>query len=927
MAIPFNPPNPYGSYFNFGGYGDPSQLASDVFLPQRQTSFSPGTLAAIGAPVGGFMPSRNEYIRDRMRDTAYQQFLADTLSKDARAGAFTSAAMSAMYGNNNEKKQALYDKMGGVGNTQNAVSFLLNMPGVSGYMGGNIRSIGMGSLAAATSGLTLNGYGMFGDGQIQMLAASGVRDNIMKKFYGPGGSSNLSMTQGLNRDQIGGLMMAGSVSGAFAGLDMGQLEKSGANNRLKFNESSMKKITDFTKDAAKFVSSLIDVYGDSSVTELLAKGQSITGLDMSRMKNATLYNDRLRTLRQTGTNYGIDVATMYDTSAGATAMGLRMGMDMPTAGTAGVLATSNAAAQFRRSQINAGVMEARGSYLAPRSFGDIAGQNMRDISGMSRDPAGARIAALVLAAQQGNIRGDDAAQMMAALNGMTPIDVPNLDAIGRKYGIHLPSYIQGYGGSEGVMKALRPEMKETAMKLNDTGMQGRAMANVQRLIAKRLVQKFGSGPDTAQMGEDFSTLIKNLEPATILSMLDKPDTKSTSQQDHAKMLDRDFNELDRKSYQDAATRLRNRITNPDDRKALYTDLASQMHQNARTQNLKSKQGLINESTLRERNLPTVNDSIRGELRRGILEGILKRLEGNDEGTLFNVAANFHPDQIAGLNPTSAILFGKEDFMKGDGTFDYSKYANAIGVMQREFSKLGDPGKRVLSEMGLLDKNGDFVTNMTDAQMGELFASNGDSMTRDWRFRDLVRSQGPGGRQMFARRELIDEAKDFSKSGAAISAFGKEMGNQQISDTGYMISTGKIVKRDPNTGKLVNSPRKDALTDDEKSRMRQRQVSNIIQDPQFYNETLMDADKFKGILKADLRLGQEIVNAMSQREMQLADKTDPDSMRQKKVLMDRQTQAGHMALLPETKFSRLTGDLNITGDGKVKLLAYLAEGKK
>ena len=68
---------------------------------------------------------------------------------------------------------------------------------------------------------------MFGDGAAGMLGAQQIVQHMTRQFYMQGGAANIASTSGLNRDQIGGIMM-------LAEMDLRQGERANAAARLAY---------------------------------------------------------------------------------------------------------------------------------------------------------------------------------------------------------------------------------------------------------------------------------------------------------------------------------------------------------------------------------------------------------------------------------------------------------------------------------------------------------------------------------------------------------------------------------------------------------------------------------------------------------------------------------------------------------------------
>ena len=460
----YTPPNPYSGFFNFG---DPASMSQQSFVPNPSGTLSPGTLSAMGQPSGGFNPSLAEFMAARNRDVATQQFIARSLGSDPTTRTFSNMAMELL-----AKDKMTRDTMVqryGQSNIDQAVGFALSMPSISGFMGGSARSLSIGALAAGSSGMRWNGMGMIGDGQVQLNSAQRILEMVRGSFYTGSGAQKLDMTQGLNKDQLGAILAAGGAQGAFAGLDMGSINKMG---HMNFNEGSLSRIKDFTKNAAKAISSLIDIYGDANFNELFDKAQRITGMDFSRMGNAGIMQNRLEGLRNTARVSGMDTQTMFDLSAGLVNYGVASGFSRSAAGAIASTVQGQAAWQYQMDRQSAGAF-----YSPTRGLGDIAASLGRDRFGMVRDPLGARRSAVELMIQDNLIQGADIAQARAMSQvgaGSTPgAAAARLDAWTGAHGINMANFIRSRGGAMGVFEQLSDTNKAFASDQNSADLNSR----------------------------------------------------------------------------------------------------------------------------------------------------------------------------------------------------------------------------------------------------------------------------------------------------------------------------------------------------------------------------------------------------------------------------------------------------------------------
>ena len=471
----FNPPNPYGSYFNFGSTfaGDPTpELWRNPNYPNLSIPTSQGVASAMGSPSGGINPTQQEFLESRRRDIAYQQFIDRAVKEDARTRTIGNMVMQGIYGNDARGRAGALARIGGADAYNGIIGTLINTPGISGYLGGSVRSLAVGSLAAATSGLTMNGYGVFGDKGMNLRFADNLMSSVSNRFYGANGNPILSMTNGLNRDQMGGVMVQAASQGAFSGLDMGSFQKlDSAGRRAKFiaNDGTTQKITDFLKDTTKALSSLIDVYGNISSGELMQKAQEITGLDLSRLGNAKIMGDRLQKLRDTARMTGIDTQSMFDMAGRVGGYATGIGATASFAGTVGVLGASQGMMEYRMRQLNTH------GFFAPSMTPVEAGMAVaRDTVAMSRDPLGSRMAALEMLIRDSGATDGAALRSAASGFGATSSGVAGLEKLARdRFGVSLTSTIRSFGGADNLMRSLDPEAQANVYGMLNSNFGGR----------------------------------------------------------------------------------------------------------------------------------------------------------------------------------------------------------------------------------------------------------------------------------------------------------------------------------------------------------------------------------------------------------------------------------------------------------------------
>jgi hypothetical protein len=669
MAL-FNAPNPYGSYFDFrSAYGtsiDPTPSAWRQQYPDLGAPLSSGLSTAIGSPGEGYNPSEREFLENRRRDIAYQQFLDRAIKDDPRTRTIANMLLDGVYGSDAKAKAKAVARAGGPDAYAGIIGTLMNTPGLSGYFGGSARSLALGSLAAATSGLTMNGYGIYGDKGLNMQFADNLLKQVNSKFYASNGNPILSMTSGLNRDQMGGLMISAASQGAFSGLDMGHLEKlDKAGNNVKFvaNDSTVTKITEFMKYASKALGNLIDVYGDISSGELLQKAQRITGLDLSRLDNAKVMSDRLQRLRDTARAAGFDTQSMFDMSARLDDYGQQLGLRPELSGSFTALAAQSGARAFRARQQNTSDF-----YTNSISPMEAMQSDLRDLAGMSRDPLGARLSALELAIKNAGVSDAKASWLRAQAAGL-PANAngsSQLDALAqRELGVSLPGLIRGYGGPAALQQQLSPAQQENYAKMLAQNIRPRQQQLISDLIYRGGIMPTGSSG--TQMGA-MRDILSNLDNQTIEKLLaGNGNISDTLRKDG-------FTE-------DETARLRQSIETIRDMGAngmtAYRNARGAIQANELTRT-------YTPTSLQRRNayMDLAADELPDDVRGGMLgnhffEGMLDKYSGNDPVSRLQWINAVTPERVAGVQEKISIDFNS--FLTGpDGHLDMDKWRrNAI----------------------------------------------------------------------------------------------------------------------------------------------------------------------------------------------------------------------------------------------------------
>lgn len=602
--MPDYTPNPLNSYYD----GGTSSAALSV---------PPGVSAMLGSPRGGFNPTNDEYWRRKMMTSERERFMSDVYRTDPRTMAASAMLQHQLFGQESKDRQAFMRKIGGPGNFNEMVGWALNHPSVSGLTGGSVHSLATGALGAMSGGMTMGGQGMYGDHQVSLMGARHLMQRVNSQFYGSSGSSNLAATQGLSRDQIGGMMMSAGSQGAFAGLDIGKLVNNGGLREFRANDASLTKITDFTKTAAKFLSGLIDVFGNGSVSQLLGKAQAITGLDLSRIENAGVINSRLQSLRNTGNVYGMDTASVYGLAQAGTAAGLAMGLHPAAAGAFSHQATTASLSDFASRKLMGGSL-----YLPSVSPQELMMTRHSEMTQMTlTDPMGQLRMATELMFENGHGTPDQQKMIRERMAAARPgEDLKLASYIGETLGRHPMDVIFKYGGPGGVAKALSAGGMDRAIAGGESDLQER-QENIMRMrFSPEVYKRLTTESMNALAGSSdpyITSAIKEMQGNPMLA-----------------------------SY-------RSRVDRDADARRMF--LAS-------GGSLSSK----------DRGL-----TLQGGIAQGIAQGMMQRLEGVDPGSVYQMASAFGGKSILGLAAGTGFsldpdLLGKDSEMASKSFYNLRK---------------------------------------------------------------------------------------------------------------------------------------------------------------------------------------------------------------------------------------------------------------
>jgi len=720
MAGPYNPPNPYGSYFTFGtpGMMSPEAVGMSSFLPMPGGMLTPGSLAMTGMGSGGFNPTEMEYLKSRVQNYYQQQFLANVIRNDPRTLTISNALLRQKYGTDVETQNRDLAKMGGRGNYDEIVGTALAMPGISGMLGGSPFALGQGAYAIASSGMNVNSRMMSGDGPMQMWAAMAIVNRMNKNFYGPTGAPNLAMTQGLNRDQIGGLMMLSAGQGAFGGMNLLNIDQKG---KPAMDEATLTKISQYTKTAAKGIASLIDIYGDQTIADLATRAQQITGLSYNRFENAGLISSRIAALRQAAEYQGMDYQTMMDMSAGAVRAGAQYGL-VGKGLAMGPDAAMRAGQIFNATRSNMGVFE-----MATPAPQELTNMLMRDTGGMMRDPVGLRRAAMMLAIEQGNLSGASANMAHRLMREGGPESVSKMDTLMAANGMNMQAYIKTMGGPEGIQKLLSLGGMQSVTGFNQADVFRRARSLAEPAFRRAFPRiSEDSAEAMFQLTDDLrvGTLESAFKAKTnteLMSALGKDPAGTLDKEKYARLINR------AKASPDAYPALQ----------ALKQGLSTTPWGPLLINKADEMDRITAEMTFR-----SFKEENRGELMPGAgIAGLLKRLGGDDPRTTIVRTMQLRPEAFAGIRRGLSI----------DPNADYNERLLNAKILQQDFGRL--PGSdQLLKDLGLPRRG-----QPSDAALAHMQQILANPIERENVFANAGMELGPIGRKIYGFTKEAHEA--------------------------------------------------------------------------------------------------------------------------------------------------------------------------
>ena len=502
--MPLDPINPYGSFYDYQAL----QAAGRRFA-SNNLGMSDSLSGELGAGFGGNFPSTSDFFTRQVESIRNSQLMMEAMRSDPRGGAGVDTIMAAAFGGNQRDINRFYASVpGGRASLAGAGGLLVNMPSISGFMGGDIRSIAFGAQAIAGGGMRLGGQPSFGSGVIQDQMARGIFNRTMGSFFNSAGGNITSMTSGLDMNQLGGIMGIAANQGAFNGLDMGKIESANGKFSNQFNENSLSKIKEFMKTASKTMSILVDVFGNQDMGALAGIMQRLTGLDMSSTKNMQTAMERFRNVAATAKTVGVGTGEAFRVMENISAFGVgALGMSMSGAGTASSMITPQALMFARLQQADPRFN------VHPMGATDYGQAKATDLMGMLRSPNGSRAALVELMAQTGELSGSNLDKMRTMVgNASGPGGVSAFTSEFQNLTHRSVSQLlsNGRGGANIYDNMLTPESQARVLELTNKQLRPIQEAKIRRLASNQL----GDGA----FGNMAAGLIETFDPGTLSSM-------------------------------------------------------------------------------------------------------------------------------------------------------------------------------------------------------------------------------------------------------------------------------------------------------------------------------------------------------------------------------------------------------------------------
>lgn len=286
---------------------DPSSLPGMQANPFEPSSSLPGV------PRTGGGLSSTDQLMSTLQKNAGSSLATYMMAADARSRAVTAIVMKGLSG---EKAQHYMNSdQGKLANL--AISTMINH-GLGGMMntGGNILDLGFGVNSIAGGGLNMSfaggGGGFFaGRGAMTEMVTKKLFDSVNRDFYGPTGAARLHKTHGMDRGEMGQIMTNLSQSGAFAGINIGEMSQD-KDGKWDMNPSSeaYAKISKAASGTARTLRMLQDITGNKNITEVFKMASQLTGISHADIGAPEQMQAKIDQVKNTAGSMGLNSGAM-----------------------------------------------------------------------------------------------------------------------------------------------------------------------------------------------------------------------------------------------------------------------------------------------------------------------------------------------------------------------------------------------------------------------------------------------------------------------------------------------------------------------------------------------------------------------------------------------------------------------------------------
>jgi hypothetical protein len=282
--------------------------------------------------------------------------------------------------------------------------------------------------------------------------------------------------------------------------------------------------------------------------------------------------------------------------------------------------------------------------------------------------------------QQGMLPGSDAAGIRNRLESARPSDLGMVDRMVRdRTGISLSSYIRSMGGPDAVAGSLDEAGRGNLLRMNEADMQRRMDWNIRRMSRRVLGPASASNEALLEMNRDLS--VRTME-----------DLLSTSDEGaRARVLENDLVGMHNpKRYLSLA-----RQAGPGGL-GNYRALRTAINNNPLTSRWRSRADLEQNAAEGLRNVPAFDNEMRGQLRGGLVEGLLSRLGGQDPRSAFALLWQLNADElkkkgyisrIAGSGADEEMILDRGAYFDGTVLRDPRGAAKLLNNMRRSIGRL------------------------------------------------------------------------------------------------------------------------------------------------------------------------------------------------------------------------------------------------